>query len=54
MKENISCEDCTACSDCRFCNHCRTCDNLQDVEYCINNVQYTKEEFFRQIGEVAK
>ncbi|MFA6992926.1 MAG: hypothetical protein WC269_06715 [Candidatus Gracilibacteria bacterium] len=42
------CEDCTDVwfsKDCRGCNNCIGCMNLRTKNYCIFNVQYSKEEY---------
>ena len=39
------CRDCTFCYDCKSCNDCLFCFNLRGKKYCINNKQYTSEEY---------
>jgi len=48
------CEDCTNVwfsKDCRGCNNCIGCDNLRTKNYCIFNVQYSKEEYRDKLKE---
>lgn len=37
--------------DCRNCQDCFMCWNLRNKQYCIRNIQYTKEEYFEKIKE---
>jgi hypothetical protein len=37
--------------DCRNCTNCTMCWNLRGKQYCIENVQYTKEEYFEKLKE---
>lgn len=39
------CRDCDFIEDCASCSNCFLCFNLQRKEYCILNVQYSKEEY---------
>ena len=48
------CEDCTYTwfsKDCRGCNNCIGCVNLRTKNYCIFNVQYSKEEYQTKLAE---
>jgi len=38
--------------DCRNCTNCILCTNLRNKNYCIKNVQYTKEEYFQKRKEL--
>ena len=45
---SIYCTDCSRCYGCRSCIWCTDCINcfgLSNKQYCINNKQYTKEEY---------
>lgn len=33
------------CSSCIGCHYCINCDGLENMSYCINNIQYNEEEF---------
>lgn len=33
--------------NCKNCSHCFFCFNLKDKNYCVNNIQYTVEEYYR-------
>lgn len=44
--KNVS--DSAFCSDCTGCSDCILCTNLVNKSYCIENVQYTKEEYLRR------
>ncbi len=35
--------------DCRNCQNCFMCWNLRNKQYCIENIQYTKEEYEKKI-----
>jgi hypothetical protein len=35
--------------DCRNCQNCFMCWNLRGKSYCIENIQYTKEEYFEKL-----
>lgn len=50
------CSDCSNCSNCYNCSNCSDCSNcfycsysrgLKDKSYCILNVKFTKEEYFK-------
>ncbi len=48
------CEECYDSAflfNCRNCHDCFGCVNLKNKSYCIFNVQYTKEEYFKKIKE---
>ena len=48
------CEDCTNIwfsKDCRGCNDCIGCVNLRTKNYCIFDVQYSKEEYQAKLKE---
>lgn len=38
--------------DCRNCSNCFMCYNLRGKSYCIENEQYTKEEYEQKITEI--
>lgn len=40
-----NCTDCDFLLDCRGCKDCFLCFGLRNKQYCISNVQYTKEEY---------
>jgi hypothetical protein len=48
------CYDCSDCSDCSDCYNCYNCRNLIKSEYCICNIQLTKEEFEKKKKELIK
>ena len=37
--------------DCRNCQNCFMCWNLRGKSYCIENIQYTKEEYLNKLKE---
>lgn len=37
--------------DCRNCQNCMMCWNLRGKSYCIENIQYTKEEYEQKLKE---
>ena len=40
------------CRDCLGCNDCFGCANLRKSSYCIFNVQYKKEEYFKELEKM--
>jgi len=40
------------CRDCLGCNDCFSCANLRKSSYCIKNIQYTKEQYFKKLKEI--
>ncbi len=54
LKYSTNCKDCFDSSflyDCRNCSNCFMCSNLRGKSYCINNIQYTKEDYFEKMKE---
>lgn len=47
------CRDCTFCYDCKSCNNCTFCFNLRGKKYCINNKQYTPEEYEQEKQKIS-
>jgi hypothetical protein len=52
-RESEGCLDSYFLYDCRNCSNCILCTNLRNKSYCIENVQYTKEEYFKKKEELA-
>ena len=54
------CQNCLDCSDswylinCIGCHDCFNCNNIENKSYCINNKQYTKEEYNEKISDLKK
>jgi hypothetical protein len=49
-----NCDGCTNCSFCYGCKGCRDCFgcvNLVNKQYCIDNIQYSKEEYEEKMRE---
>lgn len=46
-----NCIDSSFLYDCRNCTDCFMCFNLRGKQYCIENIQYTKEEYFEKMKE---
>ncbi|MDO8648367.1 MAG: hypothetical protein Q7R81_01145 [Candidatus Peregrinibacteria bacterium] len=46
------CQDVWFCFDCTNCKNCFQCCNLRSKEYCIENKQYSREEYTRKMAEV--
>ena len=44
-----NCSDCYRCYDCSGCSDCYRCRYLRNKQYCICNVQFTKEEYFSKL-----
>jgi hypothetical protein len=36
---------------CQNCQNCYGCENLENKQYCINNIQYSKEEYMEKINQ---
>ncbi len=51
--ESESCLDSYFLYDCRNCSNCILSTNLRNKSYCIENVQYTREEYFKKKEELA-
>ncbi len=43
--ESENCLDSYFLYDCRNCSNCILCSNLRNKNYCIKNIQYSKEEY---------
>ena len=50
--ESESCLDSYFLYDCRNCSSCILCTNLRNKSYCIENTQYTKEEYLKKKTEL--
>ncbi|MBI4600130.1 hypothetical protein HY732_04410 [Candidatus Uhrbacteria bacterium] len=49
------CSDCRGCrflSNCIDCSECYQCTNLKHKQYCIQNVQYTKDEYGARMSAI--
>jgi len=51
--ESEACLDSYFLYDCRNCSDCILCTNLRNKNYCIENVQYKKEEYLKKKNELA-
>ncbi len=51
-QESINCRDSSFLYSCRNCSNCVACVNLINKEYCIWNVEYTKDEYFKKLEEL--
>ncbi|MFA6000274.1 MAG: hypothetical protein WC783_04870, partial [Candidatus Paceibacterota bacterium] len=51
-RESEGCLDSYFLYDCRNCSNCILSTNLRNKSYCIENVQYTKEEYFKKKNEL--
>ncbi len=51
-RESDGCFDSYFLYDCRNCSNCILCANLRNKSYCIENVQYTKEEYLKKKEEL--
>ncbi len=49
--DSKNCHNCYFVSDCTGCNECILCTNLVNKSYCIDNKQYSKEEYFQKKQE---
>ncbi len=48
-QESINCRDSNFLYSCFNCSNCTGCVNLRNAEFCIENVQYTKEEYYEKL-----
>jgi hypothetical protein len=39
---------------CEACSNCYACFNIINKEYCIFNIEYSKEEYFLKLIEIKK
>lgn len=51
-RESENCIDSYFLYDCRNCTDCILCTNLRNRQYCIENVQYTREEYLKKKEEL--
>jgi len=49
-----NCSFCNDCEKCTDCHYCLDCYNIENKSYCINNVQYTKQEYEKMILSYKK
>ena len=57
MKNCLYCSWCSFCDSCENCTNCHNCFNCYDLEnksYCINNEQYSKEEYNKVVNHAKK
>ena len=47
------CQDCVFCYDCKNCTHCLFCFNLRGKNYCVNNRQYSPEEYEKEKAKIS-
>lgn len=47
-------QDCSYCVCIQSCNNLFLCTYMQRKEYCILNVQYSREEYFKRIAEIKE
>ncbi len=52
-RESEGCLDSYFLYDSRNCSNCILSTNLRNKSYCIENIQYTKEEFFKKKAELG-
>lgn len=52
LKNSVDCINCSSSNflkECKNCECCVRCQNLEDKKYCIDNIQYTKEDFLNKL-----
>ncbi|MEI7709318.1 MAG: hypothetical protein WCI76_01220 [bacterium] len=52
-RESEGCLDSYFLYDCRNCSNCILSTNLRNKSYCIENIQYTKEDYFKKKAELG-
>lgn len=45
LTNSRNCSECTMIKDCSGCKNCISCFGLRNKQYCINNKQYSQEEY---------
>jgi len=48
-------KDCLNCDfiyDCRNCSNCFLCTNLRNKKFCIENIQFSEEEYYKKKSEI--
>ncbi len=50
--ESEGCMDSYFLYDCRNCSNCILCSNLRNKNYCIENIQYAKEDYLKKKEEL--
>lgn len=53
LLECQNCVDSAFLFDCRDCQNCFGCWNLRHKQYCIYNEQYSKDEYFAKLAQIA-
>ncbi|MDP2630652.1 MAG: hypothetical protein Q8P56_04545 [Candidatus Uhrbacteria bacterium] len=46
--DSKNCNDCAYVIDCASCSDCILCTNLKNKQYCIENMQYGRDEYFER------
>lgn len=54
VQESNRCYDSYFIYNCNDCSNCFACANLSNKQYCILNVQYTKDEYLAKLAEIKK
>jgi len=52
-RESEGCLDSYFLYDCRNCSNCILCTNLRNKSFCIENTQYSREEYLKKKNELA-
>lgn len=47
------CHDLSFCFDCKNCSDCFLSSNLRNKQYFFNNIEYSKDEYFKKIEEYS-
>ncbi len=50
--DSTNCIDSYFLFDCKNCSNCFMCTNLRNKQYCINNRQYTKQEYEQKLKSI--
>ena len=54
IQNSINCSHSEYLYNCKNCSNCFGCINLDNQSYCIENVQYTKEEYEKKVAEMKQ
>jgi hypothetical protein len=54
LQNSSNCTDCSFGFNLKSCQNCFACCNLKNAKYCIENKQYTREEYEKKIIELGQ
>lgn len=54
LQNSSNCSDCTFGLNLKSCQNCFACYNLSNAKFCIENKQFTEEEYYKKVSEMEK